>query len=397
MEGINNADSSSGAVVPIDIAQMPAAVNANGKHENAHPAAVQPAVMLRTLTEQDGPALAGLSYSSPDSGSVRYAANYRVDAFQAVKALHGDMEGVAAWASGSRRLVGVGLLRFGACQFQGEARPFALLGNLIVHPDYRGKGLASDLVQWQVGRARERLDGAGVLLANYQYGNRSTEYLFTRWMGQVLGPLVYYPLPTLASPPQPPERRRGAASPGLWAGPLGENEFEAFVDGLNTFYQEHTFHQVFTPDLLLDLVQRSPFDSPFRHAYTVVDGRGHLLAGLVAMEEYRIKEMEIRGLPRTLALMNNLLHFLPRDGAVREVYLDHIWYLPGHAAAARHLVDMVRWIWAARATNVSALFDPRGPLAAVFPTRPWSITARTMVSVHGPGVADPRRFIKAVY
>src|SRR5512133_1744028 len=93
------------------------------------------AITFRPLTEKDGPAFAGLSYSCEDEGRIHYAANYKIDAVQAVRALHGDdMQGVAACARSSQRLVGVGLIRFGQCLYEGELLPFALLGNLIVHP-----------------------------------------------------------------------------------------------------------------------------------------------------------------------------------------------------------------------------------------------------------------------
>jgi hypothetical protein len=228
-----------------------------------------------------------------------------------------------------------------------------------------------------------------VLLANYQSGNASTDRIFKRWLSSILGPLVYLPLPTLPDPPATP--------PGWMAGPLAENEWEAFSRGVNEFYAGFNFFQPTTGAGLRALCARTPLASPFRHAFAVVDARGDLLAGLIVMEEYRLKKMEIHALPAPIRALNRVMQFLPRDGAMREVYLDHLWFRPGQALAARHLVDTVRWIWQDRATNVSVLIDPRGPVKAVFPTRPWTIQARTRLAVMAPEPVDPARRICPIY
>lgn len=181
------------------------------------------------------------------------------------------------------------------------------------------------------------------------------------------------------------------------AGPLGEDEFAAFAAGLNAFSESANFYQPAAAQDLEQLCRRSPLHSPFRHLYTAVDSRGRLLAGLVAMEEYRIKQMEVHGLAGRLRLLNRLLRFLPPDGTVRELYLDHLWYAPGQEEAARQLVQTVRWIWHGRATIITVLIDPRGPLRRIFPTRPWSMVTRTSIAVHGPRKVSRRRWVVPIY
>ncbi len=335
-----------------------------------------PDIVLRSLKEQDGPALAGLSYSAADGGFIHYAANYQIDAFQAIQALHGDMEGVAACARDGYRLIGMGLVRFGRCQFEDEMYPFAMLGNLIVHPDYRGQGLAAQLVQWQVEKARERCGDNMLMVTNFQAGNRISRRIYTRWLDQDAGMLMYLPQRNLPSAPP--------GLPGIAAGPLDEAEVESFAESHNAFYAGNNFYQPLTGKGLLELCQRTPFQSPFRHAYVAIDKSGRLLAGLVVMDEYRLKQMEIRGLPGPIQALNNAFGIIPKDGMVREVYLDHIWFRPGEERAARLLVDTVRWIWANRATNVSALIDPNGPLRGVFPGFPWTAMARTHMLFQAP-------------
>jgi GNAT superfamily N-acetyltransferase len=346
-------------------------------------------VALQPLTEADGPALAGLSYSSPDNGSIRYTANYQIDAVQAVRALHGNMTGVAAYMPGSFRLVGASLVRFGECLLEGALQPFAMLSNLVVHPDFRTRGVEERLVAWQMDQAHRHTGADGVILANYQHKNTSTRLAFGRWLKESLGPVAYIPMQTRAEPPD--------SLPGISAGPVDEEAYDQFACWHNQFYQDYNFVQPLNPASLCALTQRTPFHSPFRHVYAAVDARGELLAGLVAMEEYRLKLMEIRGLPQFMRLFNSLVKYIPQDGQMREVYIDHLWYRPGQVQAARHLVEMVQWIWASRATNISVLIDPRGALRPVFPTRPWSIVARTTVAAHSGGRINPRRVICPIY
>ncbi len=350
---------------------------------------MQNGIALRSLREQDGPALAGLSYSVADGGFIQYAANYQIDAFRAVEAIHRDVQGVAAYSRDHSRLIGMGLVRFGQCQVEGEIRPYALLGNLIVHPDYRGQGLAARLVQWQVEKAREQCGEDTVIVTNFQVGNRISHRVYTRWLEHSAGTMEYIPMRT--DPSAPP------ALPGTSTGPLDESEYADFAKNHNAFYHDSNFFEPISAQSLTDLTQRSPFKSPFRHAYGAFDPSGRMLAGLVVMEEYRLKQMEIRGLPKTLRVLNNILGMIPKDGAVREVYLDHVWAAPGQAPAARHLVDTVRWIWANRATNIAVLIDPKGPLRPVFPTYPWTVKARTHMLYHTPKEIPPGKPICPIF
>lgn len=351
---------------------------------------MQPNLQLRPLTEPDGPALAGLSFSAPVNGGIGYAANYYVDAVRGARALYGDMDGVAATPPGSTRMVGVGITRYGDCLYEGDLLPFALIGNLVVHPDFRNQGLIEALVEWQIQKARERVGEGGLLMANYQRGNLAYDRVFRRVLKGRAGPLLYHVLRGLPDAPTAPGLN------GLSVGPLGEDELEQFSARLNAFYEGFNFHQPASPATLSEQIARTPFTSPIRHAYAAVDARGNLLAGLLVNEEYRVRELEIRSLPASLALINRVLRIIPAGGAVREVLLNHVWFQPGQARAARHMIDTVRWIWANRATSFSTLIDPRGPLDALIPRRPWSVTTRTVLAVQGPRPMNGGRLIRPI-
>lgn len=350
-------------------------------------------LQLRPLIDNDGPALAGLSFSAPNNGGIGYAANYRVDAVHGVKALYGEMDGVAAHAPGSMRMVGVGITRYGTCQYEGQPVPYALIGNLVVHPDFRNHGLVDELVAWQVAAARERIGAQGLMLANYQRSNLPYDRVFRRYLKDRISALEYHPQRVITEAPQP---RSAAAGGPISTGPLGEDEFEAFAQGLNEFYAGYNFHQPASAQSLSALINRTPFTSPIRHAYAAVDARGRLLAGLIVNEEYRVRELEIRFLPRLMALVNFVAHYIPEDRAVREILLDHLWYRPGEERAAQHLIETVRWIWSNRVTTVSSMIDGRSPLKLLFPSRPWNIAARVVLMASGPRPLDPTRLLRPI-
>jgi GNAT superfamily N-acetyltransferase len=344
-------------------------------------------VQLRELTGDDGPGLAGLSFSSSDEGLIRYAANYQIDAVQAIQAIHGNVQGVVACTG--PRVLGVALVRFGVCRYEGRERPFALFGNLVVHPDFRGQGLATRMTRWRVDLAHRRLGEEAVLLANFQAGNTPSLKIVRRWARQIAGPFAYLPLRVRERPP--------AALPGVTFREAAPHEIPAFVDGLADFYQDYNLFQPLAPEALAGLVRRSPFEAPVRRLFVAAGRDGRLLAGLAALEEYRLKWMEVRQVSRLLRLLASFVRILPPDGAVRQVYLDRVWFRPGQPEAARRLVETLRWEYRQRASNLSVFFDPRGRLRELFGPRPWSVRTRSSLAVAGPEPLELNHLVCPIY
>jgi GNAT superfamily N-acetyltransferase len=345
-------------------------------------------IVLRALTDQDGPALAGLSFSSSDEGSIRYTANYRMDAVQAIKAIHRDMAGVVA-LEGDTRLIGIGLVRFGECLYEGEIHPFALLGNLIVHPDYRKQGLATRLAQWRIDLAIDRFGKDTIILANFQHGNVASNRTVRKWARQVCGPYLYFPLTTR---PDRPKQLAGFAFQAL------ENrDLPAYTEGLNFFYQDYNLYQPVSAHSLEQIIRESPFSTPIRHLFTALDSTGEPVAGLSVFEEYRLKIMEIRGIPLSIRVINKIIKMVPPDGAVRQIYMDRIWFRPGFARAARCLVEHMRWHWHDRVSNLSVFFDPRSSLHEIFNPQPWKMTTRSSLAICAPQEIDPHRLVCPIY
>lgn len=365
-------------------------------------------IVVRPLTEMDGPALAGLTFSVDDAGLIRYTANYQVDAIRAVQAIGGHAEGMVATLGDSGRLIGLELVRYGRCWYEGQERPYAMLGNLIVHPNYRRQGIGTRICNTLLETANARLDamsqaeygGApGVAFTNYQERNPAVQRILARIPSATVGPVLYRPLTVLTKAPRPLE--------GISAGPIEDEELAQFAAGHNAFYQDYNLALMETPERLKALLERDILpasgtrpEGRIRHAYAAFDRSGQQVAGLVAFEQYRVRQLEIRGLPGVLQLMNLVSPVVPQDGMMREIYLDHVWFAPGAHDAATHLIDTVRWIWHGTANNVSIYLDPRSPVGRLFSLKPWDIAAHTRVAVQlraGLPAPDQRRLISPIY
>ena len=120
---------------------------------------------LRPMVHADGPALAALGEQTPETGMVSMHSRFERDAYDTLLALRPGTIGVVAEAADHPGLVGLCLMSFAQCWFEGAIRPSAYLYSLSVHPGYRRRGLASRLTAWLVGTAHERYGNDVVIYA----------------------------------------------------------------------------------------------------------------------------------------------------------------------------------------------------------------------------------------
>ena len=109
-----------------------------------------------------------------------------------------------------------------------------------------------------------------------------------------------------------------------------------------------------------------------------------VVGGFELFEGGRLQSLVFEHLPLPLRVLNLFVRVLPRDGELRQASLSRIWYAPGRD-------DVARALWAhARATSrqsgngIGTQFDPRGPLRALIPLKPWTPKGVTSVAVRSP-------------
>lgn len=310
---------------------------------------------LRMLRPEDGIAYAAVLAASPDTGRIATAAHFEIEPYRALTLLQGDTAGVVAETPGFDGFVGSGLIRFDQCQWEGKMVPSALLNALVVHPDFRRRGLASQLARWREEFARHRIGEGGVIWAIIQQDNTGSERTACKWASQFLGQRVtIVPLRVRSAPPR--------HATHLEVRPALPSDLGEVAEQLNRYYQDYNLYSPETMNSLGAWLAETPFDSPFRHYRVVTDATGSLLGGIGLTENFRLRTTLITHLPPVLRIPNRIFHVVPADGRLREVALSRIWYAPGRLDAIRHLLETLRWEWRARATSMVLYTDVRSQL-----------------------------------
>jgi predicted N-acetyltransferase YhbS len=317
-------------------------------------------VIVRAATPEDETRLKELDAASPDGGAVTVRAERHVDDSQVPRA-HEVSEHFVAEIDGT--LAGTARLDLGTCRYEGEDVRYALLNTLQVHPDYRQQGIAAELTDRRLARAEELAGQDVVVLAYIQSGNTASKANARRWATQVGGQLEITPVPVRGRPPRP--------AAGLTVRPAAPAELEEIAAAVDAAGADHDFARHWDAARLAGWLAASPFPDPVNHYQVVTDSAGRLLAGLGLHEAGRIASLVVERLPLALRPANALLHVVPRDGRMRNLVIDKVWFAPGRLDAARYLWEVTRWEWREAGTSLLLTHDPRSPVHAVAAARPW--------------------------
>ena len=325
---------------------------------------MEPGFSLRALTAEDGALISALSDQSSDSGAVGFHSLYHYDAYATLMALHENACGVIAEAGEQPGIVGMGMMSLGTCQYEGSLRPFAYLFSLSVHPQYRRRGIASQLAAWRIRQARERIGAEGVVYAGIQGGNTASLRTAARWSSQLVSSSARVAIVKMRSAPW----KSGVD----WqeVRPAAEGDWEAAAHHQNAFYAEHNLYPPRTAEETAAWHNLAPFGERIREYYLLRDRRGNLLAGCSVTEEGRLVTIEITRMSGPFRAANALVKIFPAGGRVRRLHVKDLWYAPGREDAALHLWETLRWQLRERGNLMMFFFDSHTPLAQVIRT-PW--------------------------
>lgn len=337
------------------------------------------------MSPADGQELSDLYQASPDTGQIQIAPLYHLDAYAAFIAVRPSAIGVVAESPDFEGFVGAGFVHFGQCYFEDELRDYASLSGVVVHPDYRRRGIASRLAEWRVECARQRLGDNGLILASIQKQNTGSFVVAEKWSRQFAGQITTGAV------------RIRAKSSGQIADvtvrPVEMDELAAVANGLNAFYSSYNLYEPHSDELLRDWLAQSPFETPFHHYYVAVNQAGDILAGLAVSEQYRAIEMQVKQIPAAMRLLNKLVKFVPPDGALKQLAASKIWFAPGQLKAAQQLWETIRWEWHTKASTVTFFFDSRSPVADVFTIPFWMPKGVFVLAVNGPVLMQDEKLI----
>lgn len=337
------------------------------------------------MTPADGEALKVLFENSPDTGKIQIAPHYRLDAYTASTVMYNESVGIVAEANDGERLVGAGFISFGRCQFEGVLRDYAALKGLVVHPDYRRQGLATELAARRVEYARGHVGENGILVATLQENNEGSFAVARKWSQQIKGELRNGIVKMRTAFPEP--------TADLSVRQATVHDMDATARHLNVFYQNYNFYEPHTGESLTNWLQQTPLDTVFRHYYLVTDSAGNLLAGLGLVEQHRLVGMRVDRMPATIKLLNRLVRLVPVGGQLRQLSATKIWFISDQIEAARFLWETIRWEWKERANTLTYVFDPRSPLKEVSRAPFWMPQARFTLAVNGPVPMSEERLI----
>lgn len=295
--------------------------------------------------------LARLARQSPDAGLVRFAAEFLVSPDAADRMLGCEGQTYVAWADGE--MAGAAKVTFGELQYEGVARPGALLGNLMVHPDFRRRGIASALAARRAEEARGRLGSDGVLLANIQFGNEGSLRIARKWQTAASRPYVAVaaPVRTGAVRSDSPWTVRAAA----------EADLHEIAEGLQAFYGSANFYRPQDVRRLAHWVAETGAP-PLRQYLVAVGANGRIMAGMGLTYLYRCVELRLVAIPGWVRVLNMVLREIPKGGIIREAEVDLVFHGPDGLEAASYLWERARSDWSREANTIMLAFDPEGPL-----------------------------------
>jgi GNAT superfamily N-acetyltransferase len=333
---------------------------------------------VRAAREGDGPGITALAAAAADTGAVRVAPHYLHDPLETSRVLRPE----AQWAvaeSDDGRVVGAGVVDFDRMEIEGEVYRCARLSSLMVHPEYRRRGVATALAEWRIDRA----GGDGVVVATIQTGNEGSLANARKWASQVFG--------TQLIPVFKVSTKATRAGLELRA-PQDDAEWEQVAGGLAAFERGWNLRIPETAADIRDRLAKTPLDVPVQRQLVAVES-GEVVGGCELHEGGRLQTIVVEHMPALLRAVNVVARVVPKDRVVRVSAIARLWHAPGREDAGQALWAHARSAAAEAGNSISAQFDPRGPLAQLIPVRPWTTKGSVTIAVRAPVTLSEERLL----
>jgi GNAT superfamily N-acetyltransferase len=331
--------------------------------------------VLRAARAEDFEQIAALAAVTADTGRIPVKPRYLRNPVEAFAELMPELEWVVAESDG--RLIGGGQLIHGETVVEGTPYPGAVLSSLMVHPDYRRRGVATALTEWRL----ERAGPDAVVAAAIQYGNEGSIANARKWASQIFGKLVLTGFRASGRRPRSGLELRE---------PRDDAEWDEAAAGLARFEDGWNLRTPATGASLRERAERTLSGEPFQHYFVAVEG-GRLVGGYQLQEGGRLASLVFEDIPLTIRALNLFLRVIPKNRELRSNTMSAVWF-------ARDDVAQVLWrhacsLSAATGNAIGTQFDTRGPLRKVFPLRLWTPKGEISVAVRSPVPLDEERLL----
>jgi hypothetical protein len=163
-----------------------------------------------------------------------------------------------------------------------------------------------------------------------------------------------------------------------------EHDLEEIATRRNAFHDEYNLYSPESAASISAWRAHAPFGFQFREYHVVVDPRGTLLAGAGLVEEGLLLSAQVVSVATPLRLANVVLRIVPRDGVMKRVVVDGLWFADDRQDAAAFLWEWMRWLAHDRASIVMVFFDVRNPLAGFIRMPRWIPSPPGTLAVAGP-------------
>lgn len=337
---------------------------------------------LRQLQPSDSPALAQLITEFEDDLTTRF----HVDPYEAISfGTEYRTIGVVVECDGRDGFVGMGTVRFGKAQFNGDVLPFAFLDGLKVQKEFRGQGLGYQIAKWRIEQAREAYGDQCVIATGMLHSNHASHAVAAKWCREFAeSALNIVIIPARTQPPKP--------LTGISVREVEADEYEEFAFKQNAFYKAHNLYAPSDVNSITNALRVSVAGKKPYRFFAAVDKRGNLLAGAQTWARGVLKFDAFNNPPTALRLMNKVLHLLPSDFIIRDIAVNGLWYESDQLNAAKYLWESIRWQCRDQGTTITAGFDPHDPARNVVNLKPWhQPRPQITLAMHGPSPIERDR------